>query len=150
MAREAPSVRSPRTASREKPPHQRKPSTVNSNNKDWPHSYGCFCRWKEETTEAGYRESPTSLVLGSRVGSGVLFHELDASTQGCSRSHSHLGASLLGSFPKSLVNQGCVFGLVHLLEEERPGPQSRGACRGFGGRGFLKGTGWKHLVAECV
>lgn len=105
---------------------------------------------QEETTEAGYRESPTSLVLGSHVGSGVLFHELDASTQGCSRSHSHLGASLLGSFPKSLVNQGCVFGLVHLLEEERPGPQSRGACRGFGGRGFLKGTGWKHLVAECV
>ena len=104
----------------------------------------------EDATEGGYRESPMSLVLGSRVGSGMLFRELAASVQGCSRSHSYLGASLLGSFPRSLVNQGCVFGLVCLLEEERPGPWSRGAWRGFGGRGFLKGTGWKHLVAECV
>ena len=33
----------------------------------------------EEATEAGYRESPMSLVLGSRVGSGMLFRELAAS-----------------------------------------------------------------------
>lgn len=91
-----------------------------------------------------------SLVLVSRVGSGMLFRELAASVQRCSRSHSYLGASLLGSFPRSLVNQGCVFGLVYLLEEERPGLWSRGAWWGFGGRRFLKGTGWKHLVAECV
>ena len=70
--------------------------------------------------------------------------------QRCSRSHSHLGASLLGSVPQSLVNQGCMFGLVHLLEEERPELWSRGAWRGFGGRGFLKAIGWKHLVAECA